>query len=250
MADVNNPQLYTIGRGKLLFRPIDTDGWRDLGNAPDFSVATKTDKIDHFSSRQGLSVKDKQIVLKQEATGKFKLEELSVDNLLMFIMGAKATMTSQVSGTLTASNVTALLGKWVFVGKRELSSVVVKDSTDATTYTEGTDYEVDGKTGMLYCKETGTIVDLATLHVSATYDAIDVDVVSAGTATTITGSLLFLGNPATGIVLDVEGHGSLTPEGDLSLIGDKWTELGFTFEFLTHPDYTGLFEMRNRGVVV
>ncbi|MBV6340181.1 hypothetical protein [Candidatus Magnetobacterium casense] len=250
MADVNNAQLYTIGRGKLLFRPTGTDGWRDLGNAPDFSVATKTDKIDHFSARQGLSVKDKQVVLKQEAIGKFKLDELSIDNLLLFIMGAEATTTSQTSGTLTASSVIALLNKWVFVGKRELSGVVVKDSTDTTTYTEGTDYEVDYKAGMLYCQETGTIVDLATLHVSATYDALDVDVVSAGTATTITGSFLFLGNPASGVIMDVEGYGSLIPEGELSLISDKWTELGFTFEFLKHPDYAGLFELRSRGVVV
>ncbi|KJU85427.1 secreted protein [Candidatus Magnetobacterium bavaricum] len=168
----------------------------------------------------------------------------------MFLMGAAATTTSQASGTLTAASVTALLDRWVSVGKRELSSVVVKDATDTTTYTEGTDYEVDSKAGMLYCKGTGAIVDLATLHVSATYDAIDVAAVSAATTTTITGKLLMLGNPITGVIMDVEGYGSLMPDGDLPLIGDKWIDLGFTFEFLKHADYDGLFEMRNRGVVV
>ncbi|KJU82041.1 hypothetical protein MBAV_005771, partial [Candidatus Magnetobacterium bavaricum] len=87
MADVNNPQLYTIGRGKLLWQLTGEDGWRDLGNATDFSVNVKTDKVDHFSNRGGIGVKDKTVVLKQEATGKFKLEELSADNLLMFLMG-------------------------------------------------------------------------------------------------------------------------------------------------------------------
>jgi hypothetical protein len=54
-------------------------------------------------------------------------------------------------------------------GASGVSTVIVKDSTDTTTYTEGTDYFVDYDAGKVIRITTGTIGSGATLHI--TYNA-------------------------------------------------------------------------------
>jgi hypothetical protein len=50
-----------------------------------------------------------------------------------------------------------------------IANPVVKDTTDATTYTLGTDYTVDKLTGKITRVTTGTIANNATVHVSYSY---------------------------------------------------------------------------------
>lgn len=133
---------YTIGKGKLLFKAVNTNGYLDLGNCPDFKVSVKTEKKEHYSSRTGLQTKDMEVITKITATGSFTLDEPNVDNLNLFIMGDGATDTTQTSGTASASSVTAYLNKWVEVGKMNISSVVVKAATptawaQTTAYLQG-----------------------------------------------------------------------------------------------------------------
>lgn len=49
------------------------------------------------------------------------------------------------------------------------TTVVVKDSTDAITYVEGTDYTIDYVNGLLYAKAGTTMTASETLHVSYSY---------------------------------------------------------------------------------
>ena len=40
---------YTLGKGKVLFRPEGQDGYIDLGNAPAFAINVSIEKLEHFS---------------------------------------------------------------------------------------------------------------------------------------------------------------------------------------------------------
>lgn len=87
---------YTLGKGILYIGewsgvtpPTDPSGYVDVGNCPEFTVEVTESTLDHFSSRSGLKVKDKQVVLETGYTVKFKLDEMSVKNMQMFL---KATL--------------------------------------------------------------------------------------------------------------------------------------------------------------
>ncbi|NOZ68026.1 MAG: hypothetical protein GXP46_01955 [Deferribacteres bacterium] len=240
---------YTIGKGKLLFRPEGEQGYKDLGNCPDFKVTVATEKKEHYSDRSGISVKDAEIVTKQTASGGFTLDEPNIDNLNMFVMGAGTVTTQQAAGSATDQAVTALLDRWVALGKVNVSSVVVTDNSGTTTYVKGTDYELDASAGLIMALSSGSITDGESLLVDFTYPDATIKQVNAATATTVKGHIYFVGDPPVGKILDVKGYISLAPNGELSLIGEDWMQYEFEMEFLSHADYDGLFEIVERGEV-
>lgn len=240
---------YTIGKGKLLFKPDGAGGFRDLGNCPNFAISVATEKKEHFSSRSGLQLKDSEVVVRQTATASFTLDEPNIENLKDFVMSNAITDISQTSGSVTDQSVTGYHDLWIDLGKKSISNVVVTDSSGTTTYIEGTDYEVDTEEGLLKVLSSGSITDGEALLVDYSYAAVTIKRADAATATTLKGDLYFAGNPPVGRKLDVRGYVSLLPEGDLSLIGEDWIEINFTAEFLESSSYNGLFEVRDKGSV-
>lgn len=244
-------EVYSIGKGKLLFKQDGTTNWEDLGNCPDFKISNSTEVKDHFSSRSGIQVKDLEVLVKQTCTGKFTLDEPKIENIRRFMMSDTPDDVVQNSGTLSASAVTVEKGKWQELGKMKLSSVVVKDVSNVTTYVAGTDYEVDTEAGLIRVLPTSaSIDDDDVIHVSASYAAITTGKAHAAKATTVKGHIWFVGNPPVGQILDVKGYVSLKPDGDMSLIGEDWMSFGFSMEFLQNIAYTGLVDIRERGTVV
>ncbi|MEW6485793.1 MAG: hypothetical protein AB1423_14470 [Pseudomonadota bacterium] len=245
-------ESYTIGRGKLLFQPdgYADSGFEDLGNCPDFKITVGTDKKEHISSREGLQTKDLEVVIKQTATGQFSLDEPKIENIKRFIMSDAGSSSVQSAGNdASAQDFVADLDRWIDLGKKNLTTVVVKDSTETTTYVEGTDYTLDKDAGLLKALSTGSITDDEALKITRTWGAATITQANAAKATTVKGHVWFVGNPATGRKLEVKGYVSLLPNGDISLISDDWMLFGFSMEFLTHASYAGLFEVIDRGYV-
>jgi hypothetical protein len=247
-------KVYTIGKGKLLFREKGQNNFHDLGNCTDFKVATAVDKKDHFSSRSGTKTKDASLVIQQTATGSFTLDDLLNENMRLYLMAAAVHEVAQVQGAAVSQAVTAELDKWIELGKLKISNVVVTDETDATTYELGTDYELDTEVGLIRPLSGGSIADASPLHVSYDYAAITTKKMSAASTTTIEGDLYFVSNPPAGRIADVKGYVSLSPKGDLSTIGDDLTNIQFDAEFLSGYGYgetngTGLFDVIDRGTV-
>ena len=102
----------------------------------------------------------------------FAIEFLEADRqvLAMALMGQDADI-SVAAGTVTDESVTAHLGRWSFLDHANVSSVVVTDSTGATTYVEGTDYEVDERQGGIRPLPGGSISDGDELLVDYAYGA-------------------------------------------------------------------------------
>jgi hypothetical protein len=83
--------LYALGRGIVSIAawtgttpPGTLD---DVGNCPRFEVEVTEETLDHFSSRSGTKLKDKQVVIETGYTLNFDLDEWSVANLAMFLKG-------------------------------------------------------------------------------------------------------------------------------------------------------------------
>lgn len=123
----------------------------------------------------------------------------------------------------------------------------LKNSGGTITYLEGAEanYQLDRKAGILYINkdQTGTGVTNAITPgdgflVQAKWDANSTAAhVDAFTLTSLKGHLLFIGDPPLGEATDVQGYVSLTPTGDLALIGEDWSQMQFEAEYLAHPRY-------------
>jgi hypothetical protein len=240
---------YTIGRGKLLFKLDGTNGYLDLGNCPDFKITVGVETKEHFSSRAGLQTKDLEVVTRQTATGSFTLDEPVIENIRLFIMSTAPASINQTGASWSAEAMTVYHDLWIDMGKKVLDTIVITGTGGSPTYVLDTDYEIDLTDGLLKALSTGSIADAESVEVSGNYGTVTISRVQSAQSTTVKGHVMFLGNPPAGRKLDVVGYASLLPEGDFSLIGEDWLEMGFTMEFLTNSAYTGLFDLKDKGVV-
>ncbi|MBF0555039.1 MAG: hypothetical protein HQK96_10875 [Nitrospirae bacterium] len=239
---------YTLGNGTVMFKPVGGDNFTPFGNAPDFKIGMKIEKKEHYSSESDVSLKDAEVITKTEGTGSFSLDEPNILNLTKYFLGDAATSSSQTHGTVTATDVTAVFDSYVQLGKIEVSKVVVKDTTGTTTYVEGADYTVVKGQGLLMALSTWSITDNQALKVSYDYAAVTTQTGNAAQLPSVTGHIWFVGNPSTGEKIDIMGFISLTPNGTMDMIGADWMKMQFDFNFMTHPDYTGLFKYSTRGL--
>jgi hypothetical protein len=83
-ADIQN---YTIGKGIASFKKSGAGTFRDLGNVPAFEFTPTAEVLDHFSSRTGVKSKDRSVVVSLEGELKITMEEFTVENLALALMG-------------------------------------------------------------------------------------------------------------------------------------------------------------------
>lgn len=118
MADAHDTGLYYLGKGILYFDRFDgaglPTGQFDLGNCSAFTLQPVVEKLDHYSSREGVRKKDKTVVLSAGLSVKFTLDEYDRDNLAMALFG---TRVGQVINLLDS---TTLEGELTFVGANDV----------------------------------------------------------------------------------------------------------------------------------
>lgn len=78
-----------LGRGKMFFKPYPrgttTGGTRGyFGNTPSLEMAVAVTNLDHYSSEQGLKIKDKSVQLQTDVTLNFSTDNISVPNLMLW----------------------------------------------------------------------------------------------------------------------------------------------------------------------
>ena len=250
-APITETTDYVLGKGKVIFQEdtVFTGKYRDLGNASAFTVAVETENLEHYSSREGTKTKDKDIVTQIKAKGTLTLDDVNVNNLKEWLFGTTIAETIQTLDAAVASNVSAALDKWVTIGKYNITGLVVKDSTEATTYTLGTDYEVDLAAGLIRFLSGVTIVEDAVLHLTYAAPALNSYLIDGLKASSAKGHIFFVANPPTGKIQDLKGFVSMKPTGDLALIGDDWQNIQFELEFIDNANYSGIVDVIERGVV-
>ena len=249
-----DPQSYSLGRGRVYFAELTSGrpsagGWRDLGNCPQFNISVAVETLKHQSSRSGLKVTDKEVVISQEISVSFQLDEINFQNLALALAGsstAAALTNPAVAGVadiqLTSS---VVLGRWYdLTSVADGAGVRLYDVATAnvsfkgdpsgadTTLIAGTDYTLDEKMGRVFFLSTAAnLVATDAVEFTATADggAVAPDEVKALTQTTVLGALKFIGeNPANDDAqAEYQFHQiQLKSEGDLPLIGDEFAVIG------------------------
>lgn len=166
MANTNE---YVLGRGIVRLALIDSTtglplGFRDLGNCPQFRINMTTEELKHFSSRQGLRVADKRVVLSQEINFTFQLDEINQQNYALFFTGENESVTNPaVAGVGGAMDRQSLVtdvvqGQWyVMRDEDSLVRASFEDGTGVVIYNEATmmavastEYTLDPEAGLVF----------------------------------------------------------------------------------------------------
>ena len=250
-----NTDDYNLGRGIVYFAALgtnglpSTDGYEDLGNAPQFTVSMEVEDLDHFSSRTGLKVLDKKFIISQSVNITFQLDELRYQNIARFLSGDTSLYNNGHDTVFSDVVITTGLvqGRWydlwnspTLATRRRVYDLnaagfafTFEESTP-TPMVESVDYILDRIMGRIQVV-VGSIVATNgdtiqwTSTVAATTPA-DLDQVDGLTDTLIEGALKFISdNPGSdGNRDEYQFHKvQIRADGDLSLIGDEVTVMGF-----------------------
>lgn len=246
-----NTADYSLGRGKLYVAKLDTstglpntDGYRDVGNVPDFSISIDIEELLHQSSQRGLRVTDKRVVVSQTMNLSISLDELSSQNMALFFSGDTATVVNPaVAGFGPVTLTTALLqGQWYDIVNGSGVRAVDVDAADVTvtdgvpnTAVLGTDYNLDLKMGRIFVIVGGLVLTNGeNLRVTVAADAGAAASLQQVTALTKSAEQLVLKfvseNPANNDEqVEFQFHSAtLSAEGDFGLISDEFTVMQLT----------------------
>jgi hypothetical protein len=225
---------YTLGKGKVLFQPDGTDGYIDLGNAPAFAVNVTIEKLEHFSSREGLSKKDLEVITRLGMGGSFTLDEPNAENLRMFFMSTEATTDAQASGSTAAASIANIvLDRWyqmTLAGTGTASLPGAGATTGASENTGTAELTISGSLAAVTRAHT-VKVKVVTTGATGTIQ-LSLDGGDWGTARSLTGSAY------TGVAGDGELNGVIFTfdDGTLNAVGDI-----FSFAI----DYSGATRLTN-----
>ncbi len=248
---------YLLGRGIAYFGDsLDSAGrpkfYRDLGNAETVTLTVETEELEHFSNRSGLKVLDASVVLQQQVGVSLTLTELGEDNVGLFLAGDVVSVVQSTAGVVGDVNLimgTPSGGRWYDlyvtaapttypdpVGARaySITAVVVTSADGMTTYTLGTDYEVDavqGRIFIVHADDSGTIPDGVDIDVDFTFATITIKEVQGLKKASITGALKFISENAQNASKEREYQFhdvTLRAEGDLALLSDEFGTIQLT----------------------
>jgi len=253
LTGLPNTGDYTLGRGIVYESAIDTTtekpddgGWRDLGNATEFNVSIETEKLEHKSSRTGLQVVDKEVVLSQKMTVNFSLDELNDENVASFLSGETAVHTNVAIAGITLYEMIAsvVLGRWYDIVDETTDEraydietadlTLTETSGGPVTLVENTDYTLDLKNGRIFLLSTATNIaagEPMSLVLVAAAGAKPVEEVRGLTQGNLIRAVKFIGeNPAnSNKQREYQFHKvTLASEGDLALIGDEYAIMAFS----------------------
>lgn len=258
MAGINttgvpSTQEYLIGRGIMQWAELDATGlpkaFRDIGNVPELTITSGVETYEHYSSRQGLKTRDLRIVLQQDLTMGFIVENINFNNLAAFVSGeAKSYTNPAIAGftdkrivnddELEANRYYMIHNAGAPVFGITTTNAIVVESTAGTPVplVKDTDYTVDAVSGMIFVKDTATVQSIISagdgLQVTLTADAAatTVDTIEALSATELNVAIRFISeNAETGKKVIYDFHKvTLTPDGDFGLISDEAAQLPFT----------------------
>lgn len=226
-------QNYTLGRGELHFAKFKPgtqipDGFRFIGNVPTFNVQVTREKLEHFRSTKGVNEKDLTITTKTNRTANITAEDISPDNLAIFLLGSAQILSE---GLLTAQSETFVgthLGRSYQVGlsdalptgHRKLTTPVLKKGV--TVLVLGTDYTIDTDRGCFTVLPTSTtVVDNDDLTLTFGTAASSRTQVISG-STQVEGALRYISYPVHGDPIDfMMPYVEISPNGDFAVIAEN-----------------------------
>jgi hypothetical protein len=224
---------YVFGRGKTYVDIFDANGnktgERFLGNCPGFTLSVTSEKFEHFSSTSGLRKKDLSVVTSVNFSGKITCDDVSSENLALFVGGTVSTVTQSATPvTGEAHTVRAgleyQLGATAAnpMGVKDVSAVTLKSADGVTSYVLGTDYVVDLAKARFSPLKGGAITDGTIVHAGYTPKAGTIQRVTSGAGGSQTGAVRYIADNAVGENRDCYiSSAALAASGDLPLITEN-----------------------------
>lgn len=246
-------QNQTLGRGEIHFAPfkagtLTPDGYRYLGNTPEFNLNVTSESLAHYSMDRGTRIKDKSVNMQTDFAGTFTCDDISLENLALFFLGSAGTV-SQAAATAEVETFTDIkAGRSYQIGESDALPMGVRQVTitaatvGANPLVAGTDYTLDGPRGIITFLE-GSAIAIDGADVEVTYDlaAVSYDRTISGNAQ-IEGALMFLAFNAEGDDIDYRmAHVRISPNGDLPLKGDDWMMTPFSVEIIKSPNREAIY---------
>jgi len=238
-----------IGSGDLYMDRLTSagvsTGFQLVGNATKLEVKVEAEQKEQLSN--GRDTYGQTLASVTRITGTtigLTLNQLNHQMLAAIFLGNSVAMTG-AGGSITSEAVTAREGKWVELAHKGVSSVVVKDVTDTTTYVSGTDYNVNTRLGMIEILAAGAIADAAVLHVSYTWAAESGYRITGATQPSVKVALRLDGkNDYDGSDVDVRiWEAQLTPNSPVDFLAEDWNELQFEGKLVTPTGRSWPFEV-------
>lgn len=235
---------YTLGRGKVYFARFLTgtntpDGFRYIGNTPEFSLTIESEELDHYSSDEGIREKDDSVPLEVNRTGSLITDNISPDNVALFFFGEKSTVTqaavASATETLSAckDGYSYMLGQSASnpTGYRGIDETGFEVVDGADTLTADTDYIMDFDNGVLTFVE-GAIADDSDIDVTFAVAGSSRTRVISG-STPVEGAMMYVtSNPKGEDSVFYMPYVKVTPNGDYALKGDEWQQIPMQLEIL------------------
>lgn len=245
------PNNLVLGRGKLFFDRF-TDGTeigtgeRYLGSTTAFGLTVETEEREHYSSEEGLRVKDLSVTVQVNYTAQYTTETIDPENTAQFFLGTSAILTQgALAAQVDSLNVNKgrfyQLGKTALLitGKRNVTVTSVTSNPAGTTYVAGTDYVVQAALGRMEIPLTSAIANGAPVLVTYSVAASSRHQVISG-SDLIYGALRFISFNGVGDQADYYmPKVALRPNGEFALKGEDFQAIGFSVEVLklgAHPN--------------
>jgi hypothetical protein len=242
---------YTLGRGKLYFArftdPLTQtpEGFRYIGNSPEFSLTIDSETLDHFSSDEGIKEKDDSVPLSVTRTGSFTTDNINPDNMSLFFFGEKLILTQAAVTAATETLENVQRGRFYQLGRSPTNHVGVRGITPGTfalavsgggaAPVAGVDYNLDAATGMVEIVDTALATKIAEgVDVTVTYSALSStrERIISGSEP-VEGAMRYIAKNPKGSDIDfVFPYVKITPNGDYALKGDEWQSIPFNIEAL------------------
>lgn len=229
-------QLYLGTRNATTGRP---EGLLEVGNVPSLEISIEVDKYEHKEATTGNRAVDLTLINEQNATFSMVIESFNSRNLALAFFGAEATVSAATvaseSVTLYAPDTISGDVKKVplaHINLDEGTPVTVADSL-AASMTEGSDFEVNYATGMIWALpgwSGATLPDTVTVG----YDHNGYPQVNAFTVTNVERYMRFDGiNTVNGdaVVVDMF-RAQFDPAQSWPLINDEVGQLNLTGNIL------------------
>ena len=183
-----NVTNLAMPRGRLSFAPVNDDGDMtgevDLGNVTGLDLTNAIGYKEHMTSHDAVIVLDAKKPSEQKWTVKFTPDEMSAENMTMFLLGdpdkckTGGDRVEQTGSSVSASSIDYWLDRWVDLGKKYIKpgSLVVTISGQPYTIAElvsgnYANYRIDYESGLLMFKSDNNlgVNDEVTLSTSYLY---------------------------------------------------------------------------------
>jgi hypothetical protein len=107
---------YYIGKGILSIKLLGETAYVDCGNVPQFEFQAKVTTLDHYSSRQGVRVKDFTAVTELAGSLTIQMEELTARNMGFALLGLPTGGPSPAPDSIEIFSSPVIYGSVKFVG--------------------------------------------------------------------------------------------------------------------------------------